>query len=143
MVTSAITGPACDEHGPYELPRTPWSVRVSRETAARPAMEVYAAETLLDVVVATPLAAGVLCGASRTVAGGQHRAIAWGRLVGSSSGITVRFSRRWPGGSAQAAEVTPVNDFFWVALADGRFARVTTTYRGVGERRRIGAVPPL
>ena len=104
-------------------------------------MEIYAADTLLDVVVATPLSAGVLCGASRTVAGGQHRAIAWGRLVGSSSGITVRFSRRRLGGAGQAAEVMPVNDWFWVAMADGHFATVTATYQGLSQRRRIAAVP--
>ena len=142
MLISAINGPACGQHGPHELPRTPWSVRVSRESAARPAMEIYAGDTLLDVVVATPLSAGVLCGASRTVAGGQHRAIAWGRLVGSASGITVRFSRRLLGGGGQAAEVMPVNDWFWVAMANGRFAAVTAAYLGISQRRRIAAVPP-
>jgi hypothetical protein len=142
MVTWAISGAACSEHGAYELPRAPWSIRVSRETAARPAMEVYAADTLLDVVVATPLAAGVLCGASRAVADGQRRAIAWGRLVGSSSGITVRFARRGPRGGGRTAEVMPVNDWFWVAMADGRFATVTATYQGTSERRRIVAAPP-
>lgn len=141
MVTWAITEPACAEHGPYELPDPPWSVRVSRETAARPAMEVYAADTLLDVVVATPLAAGILCGASRTVVGGQHRAIAWGRLVGSSSGITVRFSRRGLRGGGHTAEVMQVNDWFWVAMAEGRFGTVSASYRGITERRRIAAVP--
>jgi hypothetical protein len=104
-------------------------------------MEIYAADALLDVVVATPLSAGVLCGASRTVAGGQHRAIAWGRLVDSSSGITVRFSRRRLGAAGQAAEVMAVNDWFWVAMADGHFATVTVTYLGHSQRRRIAAVP--
>lgn len=140
MVSWAISGSACGEHDPYELPRTPWSVRVSRQTAARPAIEIYAADTLLDVVVATPLSASILCGAGRTVAGGQHHAIAWGRFIGSASGITARFSRRRPGGG-HTTGVTAVNDWFWVATAEGRFATVTVTYLGASQRRRIAAVP--
>ncbi len=141
MVNWPISESACDEHDPYELIRTSWSVRVSRQTAARPAMEIYAAGILLDVVVATPLSAGTPCGASRMAAGGQHHAIAWGRLIGSASGITVRFSRRRLGGGGHTADVMPVNDWFWVATAEGRFASVTVTYLGVSQRRRIAAVP--
>ena len=143
MVNWPVSESACDEHDPYELLRTSWSVRVSRQTAARPAMEIYAAGTLLDVVVATPLSAGTLSGASRMVAGGQHHAIAWGRLIGSASGITVRFCRRRLGGGGHTADVMPVNDWFWLAAAEGRFASVTVTYLGVSQRRRIAAVPPL
>ena len=143
MVNWPISESACDEHDPYELLRTSWSVRVSRQTAARPAMEIYAADTLLDVVVATPLSAGILCGASRMVAGGQHQAIAWGRLIGSASGITVRFARRRLGGAGRTADVMAVNDWFWVATAEGRFASVIVTYLGASQRRRITAAPPL
>jgi hypothetical protein len=142
MVNWPISESACDEHDPYELLRTSWSVRLSRQTAARPAMEIYAADTLLDVVVATPLSAGVLCGAARTVAGGQQHAIAWGRLIGSASGITVRFCRRSLGRGGHAAEIAPVNDWFWVAAAEGRFATVTVTDLGISQRRRIAVVPP-
>jgi len=106
-------------------------------------MEIYAADTLLDVVVATPLSPGVLCGAARTVAGGQPHAVAWGRLIGSVAEITVRFSRRSLGAGGHAAEVRPVNDWFWVAAAEGRFAAVTVTYLGISTRRRIAGVPPL
>jgi hypothetical protein len=141
MVSWAGGESACGEHDPYELVRTSWSVRVSRQAAARPAMEIYAAGTLLDVVVATPLSAGILCGASRMVASGQHHAIAWGRLIGSASGITVRFSRRRLGGGGHTADVMPVNDWFWVATAEGRFASVTVTRLGASQRRRIAAVP--
>jgi hypothetical protein len=140
MVNWPISESACDEHDPYELLRTSWSVRVSRQTAARPAMEIYAADTLLDVVVSTPLSAGTLSGASRMVAGGQHHAIAWGRLIGSASGITVRFSRRRLVGGGHTADVMPVNDSFWVATAEGRFASVTVTCLGASQRRRIAAV---
>ena len=108
----------------------------------RAAGEIYAADTLLDVVVATPLSAGVLCGAARTVTDGRHHAIAWGRLIGSAAGISVRFSRRSLGGAGDAAEVMPVNDWFWVTTAEGRFAAVTVTYLGIRRRRRIAGVPP-
>jgi hypothetical protein len=143
MVLWGISESACDEHEPYELLRAPWSVRVSRQTAARPAIEIYAGDTLLDVVVATPLSAGVLCGAARTVANGQRHVIAWGRLVGSAAGIGVRFSRRSLGEGGHAAEVMPVSDWFWVATAEGRFAAVTATYLGTSQRRRIPAVAHL
>jgi hypothetical protein len=143
MVLSGISGPDCGEHDTYELLRDPWSVRVSRQTAARPAMEIYAADTLLDVVVATPLSGGVFRGAARTVTGGRPHAVAWGRLIGSAAGIAVRFSRRGLGAGGHAAGVMPINDWFWVATAEGRFAAVTVTYRGISTRRRIGGVPPL
>jgi hypothetical protein len=141
MVLWGISGPACGEHDPYELLRVPWSVRISRQTAVRPAMEIYAADTLLDVVVATPLSSGFLCVSARTVTGGRHHAIAWGRLIGSAAGISVRFSRRSFGGGGHAAEVMPVNDWFWVATTERRFAAVTVTYLGISKRRRIAAVP--
>ncbi len=137
MVTSAFSGSACGEQGPGELPRTPWSIRISGENSARPAMEVYAGEILLDVVVATPLSPGLLCGARRTVWGGRAQAIAWGRLIGSWSGITVRFSRGWLGRGGHAAEVIPVSEWFWLAVADGRFGAVTVSYLGNTERRRV------
>jgi len=106
-------------------------------------MEIYAAGTLLDVVVATPLSAGVLCGATRTVTGGQPHALAWGRLIGSAAGITISFSRRSLGGGGHAAQVMPINDWFWVATAEGRFAAVTVTYLGISTRRRVAGVTPL
>jgi hypothetical protein len=137
MVMSACGCPGCGEQDRRELPAAPWSVRVSRASAARPAMEVYAAGTLLGVVVATPLSPGLLFGARRTVWGGQHRAIAWGRLIGSRSGIAVRFSRDRLSPGGHGAEVIGVTEWFWVALTDGRFAAVTATYQGISEKRRI------
>jgi hypothetical protein len=142
MVLWGISEPDCGADEAHELLRAPWSVRVSRQTAARPAMEIYAADTLLDVVVATPLSAGVLCGAARTVTGGQPHAVAWGRLIGSAAGIDVRFSRRGLRGGGHAAKVVPVNDWFWVATGEGRFAAVIVTYLGISTRRRIAGVPP-
>jgi hypothetical protein len=140
MVTSAFGGTASGAHGRRELPAAPWSVRVSGANALRPAMEVYAAGTLLGVVVATPLSHELLAGARRTVWEGQHRAIAWGRITGSRAGITVRFSRGRADRAGQAAEVIGVTEWFWVALADGRFAAVTATCQWAAEKLRI---PPV
>jgi hypothetical protein len=147
MVTSASIGPACGEHGLHQLPDTPWSVRISLGTAARPAMEIYAGQTLVDVVVATPLAAGILRGARRAFWEGRPQAIAWGRRPESSSQISVRFSRGrgrlGQGGlGGQAAQAIPVAGWFWVAMADGRFGAVTITHQGLSEQRRIAAVRP-
>jgi hypothetical protein len=142
MVTSAFSGPACGEQDGCELPAAPWSVRISRANAARPAMEVYAEGTLLGVVVVTPLSPGLLFGARRTVWAGQHRAIAWGRIIGSRSGIAVRFSPGRLGRGGHAAEVIGVTEWFWVALADGHFAAVTATYQEITEQRRVPPVRP-
>ena len=111
MVLWGISGPDCGEHDTSRLLRTPWSVRVSRQSAAR-------------------------------VTGGQRHAVAWGRL-GSAAGTSVRFFRRSLGGGGYAAEAVPINDWFWVATADGRFAAVTIAYLGTSTRRRIAGVPPL
>jgi hypothetical protein len=39
------------------------------------------------------------------------------------------------------AGVIPVNDGFWVATAEGRFASVTVTRLGASQRRQIAAAP--
>jgi hypothetical protein len=162
MVTSASIGPACGEYGLHQVPDTPWSVRISLGTAARPALEIYADQILLDVLVATPLGAGILRGARRTVWDGRPQVIAWGRRPESGGPIAVRFSRsRWAGGLAglgrlgllgregregregrggQVAQAIPVAGWFWVATADGRFGAVTVTHQGLSERRQIVAV---
>jgi hypothetical protein len=55
-------------------------------------MEVYADQTLLDVVVATPLTAEILRGARRMFWNDEPHALAWGRLPGDDPPIEVRFS---------------------------------------------------
>jgi hypothetical protein len=134
----------------------PWLVRTSAGTAGWPAMEIYAADRLLDVVVATTLVAGILRGARRAVWDGLPGAIAWGRLPADGTNIAVHFAqrglRRWPGSRAQRtdrerypggicpAQVSVVGERFWVATADGRFGSVAVAHHGTHERRWIATV---
>jgi len=133
-----------------------WLVRTSGGTAGWPAMEVYVADNLLDVVVATKLRAGILRGASRAAWDGLPGAIAWGCLPADGTNIAVHFAQRrlgrWPGSRAQRtdrerypggicpAQVSVVGERFWVATADGRFDFAAVAHRGTHERRRIATV---
>jgi hypothetical protein len=142
--------------GILPVSRMPWLVRTSGGTAGWPAMEIYAADSLLDVVVATRLVAGILRGARRAAWDGLPGAIAWGRLPADGTSIAVHFARRrlrrWPGSRAQRtdrerypggicpAQASLVGERFWVAAADGRFDTVTVAHHGKHERRKIAAV---
>jgi hypothetical protein len=91
--------------GILPMSRMPWLVRTSGGTTGWPAMEIYVADNLLDVVVATRLGAGILRGARRASWDGLPGAIAWGRLPADGTSIAVHFAqrrlRRWPGSRAQ------------------------------------------
>jgi hypothetical protein len=142
--------------GILPVSRMPWLIRASGGTTGWPAMEIYAADSLLDVVVATKLVAGILRGARRAAWDGLPGAIAWGRLPADGTNITVHFARRrlrhWPGSRAPRtdrerypggicpAQVTVVGGWFWVATADGRFDSVAVAYHGTHERLRIATV---
>jgi len=139
--------------GFLRMSRMPWLVRTSGGTAGWPAMEIYAADNLLDVVVATKLGAGILRGARRAAWDGLPGAIAWGRLPADGTSIAVYFAQhrfgRWPGSRAQrtvrerypggicTAEASVVGERFWVATADGGFGSVAVAHHGTHERRRI------
>jgi hypothetical protein len=154
-VTKRYDGAAAVD-GRLRMPRMPWLVRTSGGTAGWPAMEIYAADNLLDVVVATTLVAGILRGARRAVWDGLPGALAWGRLPADGTGIAVHFAQRrfprWPGSRARRtdrehypsgicpAPVSAVGERFWVARADGRFDSVTVAHHGRHERRRIATV---
>lgn len=58
------------------LPGTPWSMRLACGSGVRPALEVYAAGSLLDVVVASSRSGRLLRGACAVVIAGQARTIA-------------------------------------------------------------------
>lgn len=133
-----ITEPGCRPAGGLtELPGTPWSVRTAAGSPGRPSLEVYAGGVLVDVVVATPLTAGVLRGACRAGRGSRQQAIAWGRIPADGTPVRVEFTA---GGRRQPptdAAVTGLGRWFWVALADGEITAVTVTHRGGRERRRV------
>jgi hypothetical protein len=123
---------------PETDPRGPWSVRLTGAVPGgpgRPAVELYAAGVLVDVVSATPIAPQLLRGA-RTVTLGQGRwALAWGRPPGPGAGVVVEFRR---GRHAQPAAVVPVAPWCWLAVADGRFTRVEVQAGPRRAGRRLG-----
>ena len=132
--------PGGGQREPLPLPGTPWSLRTTDGQGARPALEVYAAGVLLDVVVATPLSAGILRGACVAEAGGRPCSLAWGRLPERGQRLAVEFSRLALRPRPQPAQVIEVDWWFWVAMAGGRFATVTAAHPGGQERRRLRAL---
>jgi len=120
MTTSATPAERC-------LTGTPWAVRLGRGSTGRPALEVYDAGALIDVVVETPVAPEILRGARRGVSGNGPCAIAWGRLPVDSALPVVRFAR-WA--REHPADIVPVGGFCWLAVAQGRFTTVSVGHRG-------------
>jgi hypothetical protein len=129
--------------GAIRLPGTPWSIRHAAGWDARPALEIYEAGALLDVVVPTPLAAGILRGARRAPDGAGWHAIAWGCLPADRAGLTIEFRRRTV--TRRVSRPAPVTEFagsFWLAKASGRHSTVTATCQHVSQRIRIGGWRP-
>ncbi|GAA4637753.1 hypothetical protein GCM10023196_092830 [Actinoallomurus vinaceus] len=123
MATSAAPVERC-------LTGTPWAVRLGRAATERPALEVYDAETLVDVVVRTSVAPEILRGARRGVSRGRPCAVAWGRLPADATLPVVVFTGgRWAG-RTHRAEVIAVGGFCWLAVAYGRFTTVAVEHRG-------------
>ena len=107
------------------LAGTPWLLRTAISTDGRCALEVYAAGSLIDVMVAHSLGSRLLRGACTMVSAGRHRIIAWGCLPEAQDVLPlVEFvsGRLRPRRQAEAAEV--VSFWFWVAATEGRFSRV-------------------
>jgi hypothetical protein len=125
---AAAAEPSTDLGGGLPLPGAPWSLRLARGTRGRPALEVYENGTLLDVMVATPLAAEVLRGARRARRGGRYRALAWGRLLPDGAAVSVTFRRGRIRTASSAAAVTEIGTRFWIAAADGQFGWVSIGY---------------
>jgi hypothetical protein len=122
-------------------PGSPWLVRVARGTDGRPALEVYAAGSLIDVVVAPSLGCRLLRGACSAVVTRNPRAIAWGCLpVTGSPPPDVEFVRRRFRPRPQPANTDSVAGRFWFAMADGCFSRVTAVSHGTRESCRVLAV---
>jgi hypothetical protein len=122
----------------------PWTVRVGRGPGSRPALEVYEAGALIDVMVATSLVGQIVRGARGAVVNGRHRAVAWGRFPDDGRKVAVAFSPgRGLGGMLKVGrpvlpvETTDIASLFWVAAAAGRFSRVTVMHHGRSERFRI------
>jgi hypothetical protein len=126
---------------PVPLPGTPWSVRPAAGPAGRPAAEIYAGGSLVDVMVAPALAPHVLRGACSLTWAGQRCALAWG-LLPARPGFLVWFTRGPVRSGRSAAEVTVVAGSFWIAPAGGRFREVTVEHGGGRDRCRVRAARP-
>jgi hypothetical protein len=131
---------------PLPLPGTPWSVRPAAGPAGRTAVEIYAAASLLDVMVAPTraprvLAPRVLRGACSLAWAGHPCAVAWGFLP-ACPGLSVWFARGPARSRCFAAPVSVIAGTFWVAPAEGRFRAVTVEHGGGRDRCRVRAARP-
>ena len=111
---------------------TPWSTRTAAGSAGRAALELYRGGTLIDVMVASSFAPLMLRGARRVARHGLMFCIAWGCLPADGAvRVEFRTSRlRAAGRGGQRGLAVPamtVCDHFWIAMATGRFNRVTAT----------------
>jgi hypothetical protein len=112
----------------FYLAGTPWSMRAAIGADGRSALEVYAAGSLIDVMLAPSLGSQLLRGACTTVRAGRHHSMAWGCLP--AAGGTIPFVEFVPGGFHHRPQIEAAEDvsaWFWVATAAGRFSRVTAT----------------
>jgi hypothetical protein len=124
------------------LAGTPWSVRRGRGPGTRPALEIWEADSVADIIVATPIASQTLRGARRTRGGGPALSLAWGRLPAGPHVLSVTFSGGWLPRRTVPAEVIDAGGLAWFALAAGRFAAVSVACRGGRERLSVRAVRP-
>jgi hypothetical protein len=106
------------------VPGRPWAVRLAGRHSALPAVEVYQAGVLLDVVSSTRLAPALLRGARAAEGGAGPCVLAWGRMpvTGASPEVEFTLGRRSP--YSQPGIVLKPTPWCWLAVADGRFDRV-------------------
>lgn len=123
--------PDCGTSGPgllgqaARLPGYPWTFRLAGPRSGRPALELYEAGNLIDVVSSTRIAASHLRGARAVARESGELAIAWGRVPETGTCPQVRFVERGWRRGIRAATVVQVTTWCWVAVADGSFAAVT------------------
>lgn len=131
--------PAGFEPGLWSLGSTalPWSYRIAGAMSTWPAVEVYEAETLLDVVTSTRLAVRVLRGARTLDAGAGRRAFAWGRVPLDGDLPAVEFSCRRRRALRQCVTPAQVSSWCWTATAAGSYDEVTVRSAGLVSRRRL------
>jgi hypothetical protein len=103
------------------LPGRPWVVRLAGRQSPFPALEIYHAAVLLDVVSSTRLVAPLLRGARASDGPAGPCALAWGRMpaTGTYPAVEFAFGRYRPG--SQPGTVLRLTSWCWLAVADGRF----------------------
>jgi hypothetical protein len=123
------------------LPGTPWSMRLANGSGGRPALEIHAGGSLIDVMVASSPASQLLCGACTMTVARHPHAIAWGCLPTARSELpSVEFIRGHIRHRAQPVEAESVAGWFWFADADGRFSQVVATSQESRESCRMRTV---
>jgi hypothetical protein len=123
-------------------PWAPWSVRLAGPASACPALELYEAGDLLDVISATSVARRLLRGARSVVTETGPLAIAWGRLPATGIRPEAWFCPRRRDGGPQAAAIFWPAGWCWIAVGDGQFKTVTVRAGGeIGRRRLARCVP--
>ncbi len=145
----------------------PWSYRIAGASSWWPAVEVYEADSLLDVVASTRIAAQLLRGARMARSADGGRAFAWGRLPLSGDVMSVEFSRgrvrksrhsapvvratvagatvagaTVGGATVGGATVVEAASWCWLAVADGPYDAVTVRCGGMAIRSRLRASRP-
>jgi hypothetical protein len=106
------------------VPGQPWAVRLAGRRSAWPALEVYQAGALLDVVSSTRLAAALLRGARAAEGEAGPCVLAWGRMPVSGASPEVEFTLGRRGPHSWPGTVLRPTSWCWLAVADGRFDRV-------------------
>jgi hypothetical protein len=120
----------------------PWSYRIAGATSRWPAIEVYEAGGLLDVVTCTRLTAQLLRGGRVVRTADEERAFAWGRLPLSGGRLSVEFGRGLVRRSRLSVPVIEATSWCWLAVADGPYDTVTVQCGEVGIRSRLRAGRP-
>ena len=106
------------------VPGWPWAVRLAGEHSAWPAVEVYQAAALLDVVSSTRLAPALLRGARAAEGGAGPCVLAWGRMPETGASPEAEFTLGLRRPYSQPGIVLRPTSWCWLAVADGRFDRV-------------------
>ncbi len=112
---------------------------------SRPALEIYAADVLVDVLVLPsdwPLSPRIVRGGCSAVWAGQRCAAAWGVLPAAGRSLLVQFGRGRIRSQASPAQPVAVGGVFWFAQAAGHFRHVLVTHRDGRERHGIRSARP-
>ena len=138
-----IVSPDCDVSWPDGMPAaSPWAVRLAGGASACPALELYEAGDLLDVISATSVARRLLRGARSVVTATGPRAIAWGRVPATGARPQAWFCPRRRYGDPQAGAILRPAAWCWIAVSDGRFSTVTVrTGEQICRRRLARCIP--